>query len=65
MDMEESKDSEVEIIDTSSANNSNKSTSDIVNPEDYEIEKKQQQLQQSQVKSESIDELQENEQEKS
>ena len=65
MDMEESKDSEVEIIDTSSANNSNKSTSEIVNPEDYEIEKKQQQLQQSQVKSESIDELQENEQEKS
>ena len=65
MDMEESKDSEVEIIDTSSANNSNKSTSDIVNPEDYEIEKKQQQLQQSQVKSESIDELQSNEQEKS
>ena len=63
--MEESKDSEVEIIDTSSANNSNKSTSEIVNPEDYEIEKKQQQLQQSQVKSESIDELQENEQEKS
>ena len=65
MDMEESKDSEIEIIDTSSANNSNKSTSEIVNPEDYEIEKKQQQLQQSQVKSESIDELQENEQEKS
>ena len=65
MDMEESKDSEIEIIDTSSANNSNKSTSHIVNPEDYEIEKKQQQLQQSQVKSESIDELQENEQEKS
>ena len=65
MDMEESKDSEVEIIDTSSANNSNKSTSEIINPEDYEIEKKQQQLQQSQVKSESIDELQENEQEKS
>ena len=65
MDMEESKDSEVEIIDTSSANNSNKSTSEIVNPEDYEIEKKQQQLQQSQVKSESIDELQSNEQEKS
>ena len=63
--MEESKDSEVEIIDTSSANNSNKSTSEIVNPEDYEIEKKQQQLQQSQVKSESIDELQSNEQEKS
>jgi hypothetical protein len=36
----------------------NKVTSKIVNPEDDEIDKKQQKLQQSQVKSESIDESQ-------
>ena len=59
MEMEELKDFEVEIINTSSANNSNKVTSKIFNPEDDEIDKKQQKLQQSQVKSESIDESQE------
>ena len=58
MEMEELKYFEVEIINTSSANNPKKVAYKIINPEDDEIENLQQKWQQSQVKSESSDELQ-------